>query len=266
MTNEERIKQFEQQNPPFMLYDHNDGSFSLGLPFTFLEGRYKNYGQAAFNRYAIERGDPVKNGGLYTPGNGYEWETVFQKAFEQDENLQRIDFDSEAGAFFCYTDDLSLLEDFGRRFRDICEDQESFASLVREALAETEQEKKLAMHSLTDKKLEVVEVLGQTALFTNGRVTEQELPEGLYKYDLREGEDIYFSSIEPHVLVNHGETVLLKTPLDFGDAGYFVFDDDSSPNFLGYRLTPKEFMETDFTEQEEEDISIEQEDSGGMQL
>ena len=77
-----------------------NGSFSLGLPFTFLEGRYQNYGQDAFNRYAIERGDPVKNGGLYTHGSGYEWETVFQKAFEQDENLQRIDFDSEAGAFF----------------------------------------------------------------------------------------------------------------------------------------------------------------------
>ena len=141
MTNEERIKQFEQQNPPFMLYDHKNGSFSLGLPFTFLEGRYQNYGQDAFNRYAIERGDPVKNGGLYTHGSGYEWETVIQKAFEQDENLQRIDFDSEAGAFFCYADDLSLLEDFGRRFRDICEDQETFASLVCQTLAEAEQEK-----------------------------------------------------------------------------------------------------------------------------
>lgn len=141
MTNEERIKRFEEQNLPFMLYDHKDGGFSLGLPFTFLEGKYKNYGQEAFNRYAIERGDPVKNGGLYTHGSGYEWETVFQKAFEQDEKLQCIDFDSEAGAFYCYADDLSLLEDFGRRFRAICEDQENFASLVCEALAEAEQEK-----------------------------------------------------------------------------------------------------------------------------
>lgn len=58
VTNEERIRQFEKQNPPFILYDHKDGSFSLGLPFTFLEGRYKNYGQEAFNRYAayVQRG------------------------------------------------------------------------------------------------------------------------------------------------------------------------------------------------------------------
>ena len=47
--------------------------------------------------------------------------------------------------------------------------------------------------SLTDEKLEVVEVPDQTTLFTNGRVTEQELPEGLYKHSLWEGENIYFT-------------------------------------------------------------------------
>ena len=151
VTNEERIQQFEKQNPPFMLYDHKDGSFSLGLPFTFLEGRYKNYGQEAFNRYAIKRGDPVKDGQFFTHGSGYEWETVFQKAFEQDNDLQRVDFDSEAGAFFCYADDLSLLEDFGSRFRTICEDQESFSSLVCQALSEAEQETEYHMDHNTVK-------------------------------------------------------------------------------------------------------------------
>lgn len=98
--------------------------------------------------------------------------------------------------------------------------------------------KKLTTQSLTDEKLEVVEVLGQMALFTNGRVTEQELPDGLYKYDLREGEMLSFSSIEPDVLVNHGGTVLLKAPIDFGDEKCIVFDDETTPNFLGYELTP----------------------------
>lgn len=116
------------------------------------------------------------------------------------------------------------------------------------------QAKELTTQALTDEKLEVVEVLGQTALFTNGRVTEQELPEGLYKYDLREGENISFSSIERAVMVNHGGTVLVKAPLDFGGEEYVVFDEDTSPNFLGYELTPAEFMATDFTQTEDEDM------------
>ena len=107
---------------------------------------------------------------------------------------------------------------------------------------------KLSTQALTDEKLEVVEVLGQTALFTNGRVTEQELPDGLYRYDLREGENLAFATIERNVAANYAGTILTKAPLDFGGQEYFVFDDDTSPNFLGYDLTPEEFLQTDFTQ------------------
>lgn len=91
-------------------------------------------------------------------------------------------------------------------------------------------------------------MLGQTALFTNGRVTEQELPDGLYRYDLREGENLAFATIERNVAANYAGTILTKAPLDFGGQEYFVFDDDTSPNFLGYDLTPEEFLQTDFTQ------------------
>lgn len=56
-------------------------------------------------------------------------------------------------------------------------------------------------------------MLGQTALFTNGRVTEQELPDGLYRYDLREGENVAFATIERNVAANHAGTILTKAPL-----------------------------------------------------
>lgn len=128
------------------------------------------------------------------------------------------------------------------------------------------QEKELAAQNITDEKLEVVEVLGQTALFTNGRVTEKGLPDGLYKYDLREGESVAFATIEPNVMVNHSGTVLLKAPLDFGDAGCFVFDNDSSPHFLGYYLTPQEFMEIDFTQRDDCGESMEETELRGIQL
>lgn len=119
--------------------------------------------------------------------------------------------------------------------------------------------RELSAQSLTDEKLEVVEVLGQTALFTNGRVTEQELPDGLYRYDLREGENLAFATIERNVAANHAGTILTKAPLDFGGQEYLVFDDDTSPNFLGYDLTPEEFLQTDFTQ-----TDAQEEDSGSQ--
>ena len=128
-----------------------------------------------------------------------------------------------------------------------------------------EQNKEIKTQSLTDEKLEVVEILGQTALFTNGRVTDEELPDGLYKYDLREGENISFATIEKSVTVNHSGTILVKSPLDFYGQRYLVLDDDTSPNFLGYSLTPEEFMETDFTQSEEQDEEDTQ-TMGGMIL
>lgn len=127
----------------------------------------------------------------------------------------------------------------------------------------------LKTQRLTDEKLEVVEVLGQTALFSNGRVTEQELPKGLYKYELSEGESLSFSSIELNVGVNFGGTIITKAPLDCGSQEYFVFSEDTTPNFLGYDLTPKEFMETDFTQTEEEDQTEDEDEAvrmGGMQI
>lgn len=85
---------------------------------------------------------------------------------------------------------------------------------------EEQQAKELTTQALTDEKLEVVEVLGQTALFTNGRVTEQELPEGLYRYDLRSGEGITFATVEPYARSDHSGTILVKAPLSFGSEGY----------------------------------------------
>ena len=107
-------------------------------------------------------------------------------------------------------------------------------------------------HALMAEEFELIEVLGQPALFTNGRLSPKELPEGVYKYELREGDDGSIESLEAHVLVNHGGTVLTKTPLDLGEKGYQGFDEDSSPNFLGGRMTIREFLDKDFEQQEEQ--------------
>lgn len=126
--------------------------------------------------------------------------------------------------------------------------------------------KELKTQALTDEKLDVIEVLDRKALFSNGRILPEEIPEGLYAYDLRYSDEKgQFIAIEPKVGENHGGTVLMRELLDFREQGYLSFTDDTSPNFLGYDLTPREFMETDFSQEDGQEEENEQQ-LGGMQL
>ena len=104
--------------------------------------------------------------------------------------------------------------------------------------------KELKTQALTEEKLDVIEVLDRRALFSNGRLMPERIPEGLYAYDLRHSDDgDRFCSIEPKVGVNHGGTVLMRDILDFGESGYIPLDEDTEPNFLGEEMTAEEFAE-----------------------
>ena len=117
--------------------------------------------------------------------------------------------------------------------------------------------KELKSQALTEEKLDVIEVLDRKALFSNGRLLPEEVPEGLYAYDLRHSDDgDRFCSIEPKVGVNHGGTVLMRDILDFGESGYIPLDEDTEPNFLGDEMTPSEFAE--------EEVQDEAMQMGGM--
>ena len=96
---------------------------------------------------------------------------------------------------------------------------------------------------LNEEELEVIEVLDHRALFSNGRIKPEQIPEGLHVYDLRHSDDGgRFCSIEPKVGVNHGGTVLMRYVLDFGKDGDIPLDDDTAPNFLGETMTASEFV------------------------
>lgn len=104
--------------------------------------------------------------------------------------------------------------------------------------------KELKTQAMTEEKLDVIEVLDRRALFSNGRLMPEQIPEGLYAYDLRHSDDGgRFCSVEPKVGVNHGGTVLMRDILDFGESGYIPLDEDTEPNFLGDEMTPSEFAE-----------------------
>ena len=107
--------------------------------------------------------------------------------------------------------------------------------------------------SIQDEKLEVVEFFGQNALFSDTRLKQSEIPKGFYRYELRDGDNGNFASIEERVFVNHAGTLLMREPIDLGKNGYLELDDDSTLNFLGYEQTIKEFLEeqTELAEQVE---------------
>lgn len=108
----------------------------------------------------------------------------------------------------------------------------------------------LKSQALTEEKLDVIEILDRKALFSNGRLLPEEIPEGLYAYDLRHSDDgSRFCSVEPRVGVNHGGTVLLKEVLDFGGQGYISLDEDTELNFLGEEMTAEEFAEEEILDE-----------------
>ncbi|MDE6951637.1 MAG: immunity 51 family protein [Lachnospiraceae bacterium] len=137
MDIKQRINKFNTENRPFYIVDHENGEYSLCLALSFMPKEYVDFGQEAFNRYAMEAGEPVLvDGRWFRHGNGHEWQIVFEKAFEGDPHSGGITYDCEAGGFFCYAKNLSLIEDFGTRFRAICMDGERFTELVCIALKE----------------------------------------------------------------------------------------------------------------------------------
>lgn len=139
MDIKQRIKKFDTENKPFYMVDHENGTYSLCLPLSSLKGEYIDFCQEAFNCYALQAGDPVTDGRFYTHGSGHEWKIVFEKAFENEEKLKQITFDCEATGFFCYSDAFEIIEEYGRRFRKICMNEQEFTELVCKALAQHKQ-------------------------------------------------------------------------------------------------------------------------------
>lgn len=136
-SNESRIDAFNEKHAPFSLIEYDDGKFGLSLCMAFGNG---DYCIDAFDIYAKSIGeDIVDSRGFYTHGTGYEWEAAFVKCFENEPGLKLIEFDSEGDGFYCYCDDLGILEDLGRRFKTICEDTVRFVPLLSAGIREAEQ-------------------------------------------------------------------------------------------------------------------------------
>ena len=102
----------------------------------------------------------------------------------------------------------------------------------------------LQKENLLNEKFQEIEIFDKPGLFSNGRLRDEDVPEGLYRYDLRgsdydPGQPI---TVEKTVVVNHAASVLMAEELDLGADGRLELGEDGL-NFTGAELTVREFME-----------------------
>jgi hypothetical protein len=109
---------------------------------------------------------------------------------------------------------------------------------------------------IMDEKFDLIDVNGQQALFSNGMIKPENIPKGLYKYDLRGGEIGDFLTIEPIVRVNRSGTILVKEPFEFDGKDHIPLTGETSPNFLCEEVTPREFLNGDYEQAEAEEMDI----------
>ncbi len=92
-----------------------------------------------------------------------------------------------------------------------------------------------------EKKMAEVEVKGRMALFTELRVDKDTIPDGMYCYALRHGDDDGMPcTIEQNVTDNYFGAVIVMVPFDFGDEDYVPVSYDDF-GFTGEHLTVSEY-------------------------
>ena len=103
-------------------------------------------------------------------------------------------------------------------------------------------------------KLETVELQNpkspeviHAGLFSNYRLLPADIPDGLFLYQIRGGDNSWLSSIEKEVLVNHEGSLLFHEEIDLGPdqkIEIHLDDEDNDENFwfTGEAMTIKEFL------------------------
>ena len=110
-----------------------------------------------------------------------------------------------------------------------------------------------------DEQYQEVELFEKPALFSNGRISRDDLPEGVYCYDLRGSDDDPGSPIcvEERVMVNHAGSVILTAPLEFPEEGRLYFTDETGLNFNGGMLTLSQFLQEQKKDRRTEEVEAE---------
>lgn len=91
---------------------------------------------------------------------------------------------------------------------------------------------------------EMLEICGQTVLFTSVRIDRETVPDGLYAYDLRHDDECQgdICEIKPSVAVNHWGTIICKEPIEMNELGYRPVAEEEY-NYTGESMTLEDFQE-----------------------
>ena len=108
-------------------------------------------------------------------------------------------------------------------------------------------------------KYQEVEIFDIPALFSNGRVTPADIPEGMYCYDLRGSDDDPGMPVmvENHVVVNHAGSIITAKPVDLGEEGRLALTEDEGLNFVGGEISAYRFFNEQRKDRHTEEVEAE---------
>ena len=92
---------------------------------------------------------------------------------------------------------------------------------------------------------EEVTVLGQSALFSECRINRATVPDGMYRYELRHGDENWGEAVElaRGIMVNFYGTVLTREPFQLPIGGWLPLDDSGISYIDGGCNTLTEFQQ-----------------------
>lgn len=110
-----------------------------------------------------------------------------------------------------------------------------------------------------DEQYQEIELFDKSGLFSNGRIVRDNLPEGVYCYDLRgsdydPGEPV---CVEEQVVVNHAGSVLLTEPLELAEDGRLILTEEEGLNFVGGFSTLTQFLQEQRKDRHTEEVEAE---------
>ena len=91
-------------------------------------------------------------------------------------------------------------------------------------------------------KYQLMEIMDQEALFSNGRFDRSAIPPGMFCYDIRDDSYGYPAHLEPSVTVNHFGSILTKKPIHFPEEGYIDLTENDDWTFVDSEITIAEFI------------------------
>ncbi len=108
-------------------------------------------------------------------------------------------------------------------------------------------------------KYQEVEIFDVPGLFSNGRIALTDLPEGLYRYNLR-GSDYDPGmpvTVEPNVVVNHAGAVITAKPLALGEDERLYLTEEEGLNFVGGEISVYQFLNEQRKDRYTEEVEAE---------